>query len=137
METTNVKKFFLPMKIPTKTFQAKKLAVRNGKAVLYTPPELKEIESLYIALLERHKPSTPIEGAVILDLQWVFQDEKRAGQPKITKPDLDNLGKAFKDCMTTVGYWYDDCQIVETHEVKGYGIREGVYVEIQEVRDEE
>lgn len=27
--------------------------------------------------------------------------------------------------------------IVETHEVKGYGIREGVYVEIQEVRDEE
>ena len=136
MEATNVKKFFLPMKIPTKTFQAKKLAVRNGKAVLYTPPELKEIESLYIALLEKYKPKTPIEGAVVLDLQWVFKDEKRAGRPKITKPDLDNLGKAFKDCMTTVGYWHDDCQIVETHEVKGYGRREGIYVGIREVRED-
>lgn len=126
--------FFIPMKIPTRTFQAKKITAKSGKAVLYTPLELKEIESMYIAYLQKYKPSNPIEGAVSLTLQWVFHDESRAGMPMISKPDLDNLGKLFKDCMTTVGFWYDDCQICQSEDVKGYGIREGVYVEVTEIK---
>lgn len=51
--------FFLPMKVPTKTFQEKKLRTVKGRAVLYTPPELVEIRQKYISALMPYAPSVP------------------------------------------------------------------------------
>jgi Holliday junction resolvase RusA-like endonuclease len=31
----------------------------------------------------------------------------------VTKPDTDNLEKLLKDCMTEVGFWNDDAQVVK------------------------
>ena len=37
-----------------------------------------------------------------------------------TKPDLDNLVKQIKDCLTQMGVWGDDKQVVELCASKRY-----------------
>ncbi|MDK8253227.1 MAG: RusA family crossover junction endodeoxyribonuclease [Dialister micraerophilus] len=122
--------FFIPMKIPSKTFQAKKITTKNGKAILYKSKELQDIETNFISRLSKYKPEEPLIGAIGLSLSWIYEkDHIHKGQYyKTTKPDLDNLGKLFKDCMTICGFWRDDSQIVQTTEQKIYGDFEGVYV---------
>ena len=102
MDTNRQISVFIPMRIPTKTFQAKKLAVRNGKPVLYTPPELIKIQQEYISRLTKVAPKKPFHGPVWLKIAFCFKsDEKhQPGIPKPTKPDLDNLEKGLVDCMT-------------------------------------
>lgn len=36
------------------------------------------------------------------------------------KPDLDNLEKAVLDCLTVVGFWKDDCQVVHLQSTKNW-----------------
>ena len=125
--------FFLPMKVPTKTFQEKKLRTVKGRAVLYTPPELVEIRQKYISALMPYAPLVPAEGPISLCLMFCFKDKKhKPGTPKITKPDTDNIGKMFKDCMTACGFWKDDAQIYRDYIAKSYQENEGIYVEIVE-----
>nr|DAZ58424.1 MAG TPA: Endodeoxyribonuclease RusA [Caudoviricetes sp.] len=126
--------FFLPMKVPTKTFQEKKLRTVKGRAVLYTPSELVEIRQKYISALMPYAPPVPAEGPISLCLMFCFKDKKHEpGTPKITKPDTDNMGKMFKDCMTACGFWKDDAQIYRDYISKSYQENEGVYVEIVEL----
>lgn len=123
---------FIPMKIPTKTFQAKKLAVKNGKAVLYTPPELVEIQQEYISRLSKVAPKEPFPGPVCLKIAFCFMsDEKHSeGTPKTTKPDLDNLEKGLADCMTKCGFWNDDAQICLSYISKSYEKHEGIRIDV-------
>ena len=46
---------------------------------------------------------------------WLFPKGKRHkhNEWRITKPDTDNLEKLLKDCMTQVGFWKDDAQVVK------------------------
>jgi len=123
--------FFLPMKVPTKTFQEKKLRTVKGRAVLYTPPELMEIRQKYISALMPYAPPVPAEGPISLYLMFCFKDEKhKLGTPKITKPDLDNLEKGLVDCMTKCNFWNDDSQICLEYISKSYEIHEGIYIEV-------
>lgn len=128
-------RFFIHMKLLTKTFQAKKITVRNGKAVIYTPPELKEIQSKYIAYLSKHAPEKPLEGAVQLSTIWCFPADKHHtnGNYKTTKPDTDNLVKMLKDCMTQCGFWKDDAQVAVELITKRYNDVEGILICAKEI----
>lgn len=132
MDTNRQISFFIPMRIPTKTFQAKKLTVRNGKPVLYTPPELIKIQQEYISRLTKVAPENPFPGPVRLKIAFCFKsDEKhQSGIPKPTKPDLDNLEKGLVDCMTKCNFWNDDSQICLEYISKSYEIHEGIYIEV-------
>lgn len=123
---------FIPMQVPTKTFQAKKLTVRNGKPVLYTPPELVKIQQEYISRLASAAPKEPFSGPIWLKIAFCFKsDEKhQPGTPKPTKPDLDNLEKGLVDCMTKCGFWKDDSQVCLEYISKSYEIHEGIHVEV-------
>lgn len=129
-------RFFLPIRIPTKTAQEKKLALRGGRPVIYTPPELRDIRSRYVAALIAHAPEKPMAGPIRLYTEWIFpQGRHRAGEFKITKPDTDNMIKLFKDAMTDAGFWLDDAQVAVEMTEKRYGPYEGVYVIVEELRE--
>ena len=43
-----------------------------------------------------------------------WQSDAREGKYRpTTKPDMDNLLKHLKDCLTQMRYWEDDKQVVE------------------------
>jgi Holliday junction resolvase RusA-like endonuclease len=135
MDTNKQISFFIPMRIPTKTFQAKKLRTVKGRAVLYTPPELVEIRQKYISALIPHSPAEPAEGPISLCLMFCFKDKKHnTGTPKTTKPDLDNLEKGLADCMTVCGFWQDDSQISLLSLSKSYEEHEGVFIKVEELK---
>lgn len=131
-------RFFLPMKIPTKTAQEKKLALRGGRPVLYTPPELRDIRARYVAALMPHRPDAPLEGPVKLYTAWIFPCSSRhpEGTYKMTRPDTDNLLKGFKDAMTEAGFWMDDAQVAAEYTCKRYGGAEGILVEVGAMEEE-
>lgn len=85
--------------------------------------QIHEEEALMTYLLQ-HQPSEPIKGAVLFGCKAFFPIP--ASKPKKWKtdaliglvrhesrPDLDNLLKNIKDCLTTMRFWEDDRKVVE------------------------
>ena len=129
--------FFIPLKkIPSVTAQQHRaIGQGKGKKVLFIDtPELANARALYMSHLAAHKPKAPAEGPFSLKVYWCYQETKKhpAGTWKVTRPDTDNLQKLFKDCLTKVGFWKDDNQVVEETIGKGYERYEGIYVKIEE-----
>lgn len=131
-------RFFIRMKIPTKTAQEKKITVRGGKPIIYSPPELRDINAGYLAALIPHAPEVPLTGPIRLYTAWIFpQGSHRAGEFKTTKPDTDNLLKGFKDAMTEAGFWMNDAQVAAEFTVKRYGTPEGILVDVSCIEEGE
>lgn len=76
------------------------------------------------ALLAPQRPEAPLEGAITLAAtaylpiprSWPKRKQEAAktgGIKPTSKPDLDNLIKHLKDCMTVMNFWKDDSFIVE------------------------
>ena len=64
---------------------------------------------------------------------WLFPKGKshEHNEWRITKPDTDNLQKMLKDCMTEIGFWKDDAQVVkETVEKRWSDEPCGISIEI-------
>lgn len=132
--------FFLPMEIPTVTQQEHRMAVgRGGKPYIYDPPELKEARQKFLGHLglarNRFGPAEPIRGGVRLVTRWLWHRgaEHLDGEYKLTKPDTDNSLKLFKDCMTHVGFWLDDCQVASELTEKFWADTPGIYVRVEEL----
>lgn len=106
--------FDIQMKPPTSTAQMKKVTVVCGRPVFYEPEKVKAAKKLLLTVLGVHKPSDPFTGAIQLKVIWLFPKGKthKAGTWRTTRPDTDNLQKMLKDCMTTLGFWHDDAQVV-------------------------
>ena len=107
--------FFIPMRPPTTTHNAKELHayMKGGKpcAVLHDSPELKAARAKLHAYLAPHAPEKPIPAGrpVRLLVKWMFPAEGRPnGSWRTSKPDTDNLEKALKDEMTRLHFWHDD-----------------------------
>lgn len=129
-------KFFLPMeKIPTTTHQQKQVSVKNGKPVFYEPEKLQAARSKYMSLLSQHVPEDKLTGPLRLMVKWCFPKIKGSvdGQYKTTKPDLDNLQKLLKDCMTDLGYWEDDAQVASEISEKFWADVVGIYIRVEEL----
>ena len=120
--------FFLPMKIPNVTHQEKRIAVKNGKPVVYEDARLKDArQQFYLAI---HKPKRMMDGPVWLHVSFFYQPDSKhkSGTFKTSKPDTDNLIKLFKDCMTKVGFWKDDAQVAAEYVEKMYWTLPGIHV---------
>lgn len=126
--------FFMPMIPPTVTAQEHKVRVIKGKTVFYDTAEIKEARSKLMAHLGKHKPEKPYSCGVRLIVKWLFPKGKnRNGEYRTTKPDTDNLQKLFKDCMTDVGFWTDDCLVASEVVEKFWGDVPGIWVRIEEL----
>ena len=130
--------FFMPMNPPTITHQEKAVHVVRGKPVFYEPAELREARSKLLAHLGQHRPERPLEGAVELEVLWLFPANGRHGDmtPKITRPDTDNLQKLLKDCMTELRFWRDDAQVYTETVMKFWANEPGIAIRVTQAETE-
>ena len=130
--TTDMKYFFMSMIPPTVTHQEKKVKVVNGKPVFYEPLELADARSKLRAHLHKHRPETPMQGAIQLIVKWCFPNGKHPdGTYRTTRPDTDNLQKLLKDCMTAEGFWKDDAQVASELCEKFWSKVPGIYIQVR------
>ena len=132
--------FFLPMIPPTVTAQEHKITVRNGKPIFYDPPEVKQAREKLISHLARFAPEKPFNCGVRLAVKWCFpKGSHKDGEYRTTKPDTDNLQKLLKDCMTTCGFWTDDCLVASEICEKFWADIPGIFISIEplEVHNED
>lgn len=128
--------FFMPMDPPTITHQEKKVYVnKDGKPVFYEPMELKNARQKLTAFLGAHKPDSPIDGPIELQVKWCFPATGKhvPGEYRITKPDTDNLQKLLKDCMTRLGYWTDDARVCRETVEKFWSDLPGIFILLNEL----
>lgn len=130
--------FFMAMVPPTITHQAKKLAVKNGKAIMYNSTELNAARVKLKAYLSGHVPERPLEGPVWLGVKWCFpiKGDHQDGEYKTSKPDTDNIEKMLKDIMQSLGFFKDDAQVVSEHVEKFWAKVPGIYVMMWEIEEE-
>ena len=120
--------FFMPIRIPTATSQEKKINKKTG--TIYPDAAVKAAKEKYLANLDRFKPEVPLKAPIMLKVIFYFHSDKYPDrEPKITKPDTDNMIKLLKDCLTKKGFWKDDAHV--TYEIVGKFWTtgtEGVYI---------
>ena len=130
-------KFYMEMAPPRATSQEKQVRILpNGRPMFYDNTRVKSAKKQLIENLSMHKPAEPIHGPVELMVTWHFPTAKKAydGQYKVTRPDTDNLQKLLKDCMTAVGFWDDDAQVVSEHVEKRWSVdKPGIEIEVKTV----
>lgn len=129
-------KIFLLLDPPTATAQMKKIGIAHGKPYVYTPENVQKAKDEIIKHLKPFKPASPIIGPIELHVLWRFPKGKRYKhfEWRVTKPDTDNLEKMLKDCMTEVGFWNDDAQVVkETAEKIWSDEPTGISIEINQL----
>lgn len=121
---------WIPGKPPTATAQQKG---RTHSGVWYKPANVKAAEDLYMAWLKIQRPAQPMEGALVLRVDFCFPANKphKPGEPKVTRPDTDNMVKLLKDCLTRSGYWLDDAQVAEETVLKIYDKDPGIRIMIR------
>ena len=128
--------FFMPMIPPEVTAQMHKVTVVGGKPRFYDPPEVKAARAKLTANLAKHRPERPAAGPVVLEVKWCFPRGAHAdGEPRVTKPDTDNLQKLLKDCMTAVGFWADDAQVFVDVCQKFWAEIPGIWIRLTEGRE--
>ena len=107
-----------------------KLANGKFRGTVHKKKKQRSHEETIKAFLVPHQPETPLSGALLLGLRvylpapqgkpaWFtgkpkdFRELVRQGKVRpISKPDMDNLVKQIKDCMTQCRFWKDDAQVV-------------------------
>lgn len=100
-------------------------------------------KSQVAAVALSHRPRSPVEGPVILRLEFRFPRPKSlcrrkdpdGEMPHIAKPDVDNAAKCVMDVLTQLGgFWRDDAQVATLIVSKVYCAKDssaaGVHVEI-------
>ena len=110
-----IKAIYLPFDPLTRTAQQKGIRIIGGHAQFFEKKEVSEAKALLKDALLPYVPDSPIEGPVSLSVTWAFSTtvkKKIAGEYRTTRPDIDNLFKGLADCMTDLGFWEDDSQIV-------------------------
>ncbi len=131
-------KIFLLLDPPTITAQENKVAIIKNKPIFYKPEKLRQARNELIKHLLPFKPDKPMEGPIRLEVIWRFPKGKthRHFEWKVTKPDTDNLEKMLKDCMTEVGFWIDDAQVVVEHVEKLWSDEPcGISIEIEVLKN--
>lgn len=108
--------------IPTAQMRARH-SVRNGFGVTYKAQAQRSREEDIKAFLAQNQPETPLSGPLLLGVKAYMPIPKSFSKGKrlaaehnmirpTTKPDLDNLLKNVKDCLTAMRFWDDDKLVV-------------------------
>ena len=107
---------------------------RGGRFTRMYDPGTAEAWKGCIALAIRdHMPAAPMDGPVRVDLTFLLPRPKRLMRKRdpdgamycTAKPDRDNLDKAVLDCLTEMGMWRDDAQVVDGRLRKMYAPKDG------------
>lgn len=108
--------------IPSGTAQMKRTNRKTG--AFFEADSVKRARTLYTSLLIPHRPKDPAHGAIQIEVifEYAIKDKKKRGHWKTGRPDCDNLVKLFLDCMSSVGFWNDDAQIVILTVCKRYSV---------------
>lgn len=121
--------FHEPFDIPSATPQQRKV---HGK-ISYPSKSLSLARASWRAFLERHAPSSPLDGPLMLSVELHYHKRMKLNEMrfKTTRPDGVNLLKLIEDVMTECGYWHDDRQLsVEQITRYIWGDEEKVHVQI-------
>jgi len=99
---------------------------------------LKEYESALTAHLSNMALTTEtLDGPLreTVKLCYPPTDNHRAGEPKITKPDMDNVVKTINDVLENVGVIANDSRICDLRVIKAYSEPAGIFIRIEELED--
>jgi hypothetical protein len=114
---------------------------RNGKAAVYDPGTAEGWKGLIADAVKSQLPDSPIEGPLAVELYFYirrpkshFKKDKLKQDAPIwceKKPDADNFAKAVMDCLTQIGFWKDDSQVVNLYISKVFADnRVGCLIEV-------
>lgn len=102
----------------------------KGKARVFDPGTAEGWKSCIANVALCHIPAVPLEGPLNVRLDFFFARPKSHSTKKglrpdapewfCARPDSDNLAKAVLDCLTTMGLWKDDAQVVTLWAIKRY-----------------
>lgn len=121
--------------IPTAQMRARS-RVCGKHAMTYKAPKQARNENQLMQLLAENAPSIPVDFPVSLEVvaylpipaSWSKKKKEQARMGfiyPIGKPDLDNLVKNIKDCMTQCGFWTDDSRVWRIDARKRYMLKPG------------
>ena len=130
--------FFLNLdSMPRTTHQQKGVFVINGKPHFYEKGKVEGARRVFTYALKPHRPKMLSDRPIKLFVWFAFdvKDKSKWGKYKTTKPDTDNYSKLFKDCMTDVGFWIDDAQVVDERIRKTYSEKATIFVRWEELED--
>lgn len=115
---------------------------RQGNFVrTHDAPKSRAYKDLVKLTAWQHRPQTPLEGPLKLEIDVYIQPPKKyQTKPKLalietgelrptTKPDVDNLAKGIKDGMSKI-IWLDDAQVVEMTVRKFYDMQPRAEVKV-------
>ena len=128
--------------IPKAQMRARHGRTKNGFSVTYKAASQRQQENMLCSLLQPHRPAEPLEGPLGLKvvaylpipMSWSGKkiSEAERGRIKPTcKPDLDNLVKNLKDCLTAASFWQDDKQVTSLAAEKLYNDGRGPRWEVE------
>lgn len=114
-------KFTIPI-VPTAQMRARH-GVVHGFSRTYKDEKQEARENVLMTFLAKFQPATPMQGELLLGVKAYLpiptskakKWKEAAASGKIrptTKPDLDNLIKHLKDCLSMMRFWGDDKQVV-------------------------
>lgn len=115
----------------------------------YDPGTAEGWKSEVAAAARGHLPASPLKGEIRVEISFSLPRPKahyrtgansellRPGAPgaHVSKPDLDNLAKAVMDCLTRLGVWEDDSQVVSLWVTKQWSrkLDGGAHIIIKQV----
>ena len=123
--------------MPKGTSQQKRYNRRTGR--YFMGSKLKAQHDQFILMMKKYKPKEPSDKPIRLLICLYFdikQPKKLWGTYKTTRPDCDNYVKELTDCMTEVGFWEDDAQVVDLHVIKRFAEKATIYIQLEELDDE-
>jgi len=140
---SDVVRFFLPCVPPTTSHHHKRIARIGHFSKLVDREELVAAKGLLEELLIPHRIPKPIEGPVILRIEytwpWLSTHGKRiraSGRiPHISKPDLSNVTKTIEDRLARLLFIEDDRKVFDLHVRKWWGERPGIEIVIAPFTD--
>lgn len=129
--------FFFPLdEIPRTSAQEKGVRIVRGRPMFYTKGKVQEVAKLYDFMINQNRPKRKLAGAVRVKVLFYYPVKKphKNGEPKITRPDVDNMAKLLIDRVTKSGaFWEDDSQISDLRIIKAYAEPSGIGFEATEI----
>jgi crossover junction endodeoxyribonuclease RusA len=133
--------FHLPIVPPKATSQGKRLCIVAGKPMFFAKKEHQQAENDLMTLCLQHRPETPMQGPVSLEVVFTFpwrksESKKRLAEPwawNDTRPDLDNMAKLIGDVLTKCGFYRDDSQVAMLYLKKRWGHEVGITIGLEEL----
>jgi len=114
---------------------------KDGRPFIMKNKRGQKVQDELLVLLMEHAPPTQMEGALSIDIQFVYPWRKSEPKyrramgmaPMTTRPDADNLLKLFLDQMCKARYYLDDSLLSDVRVRKWWGDLPRIEVELDYV----